>query len=244
MSFAGLAKNDLAKMLSDDDTFASCLLAIAVDSYSTECFDWEPDTIVKELEDDFNIQMPQVNQDKVNALIVALTTDQFYRDPVVFWQTGNVLSGAPANFVMGADPLTVDEAAWAVVEVTLLDMPDGDQSVPEFSEDIGAMVGAILRSEGFIEPPQFLKFAEMPRRPVGLDPASEQAQYARQKELDQDLRDLIAGRIAQLNAQLQKLPLVSGQRRTTATSERDFVGEALSLGRKPVSPSQRVGRRV
>jgi len=248
MGLMGLKRENIVKLLNNDNVFASVILAICVNSFGTECFDWEPDTLIMELEEDFNIQLSQVNRDKLNAILTVITTDQFYKDPVVFWQVGNVLSGTPANFVTGADPLTVDEAAWAAVEAALIDMPDGDLPQPSYSSQVSAMVGAILKSEGFSRPPQFLKFATMPERHQAMDLDSESGQEERMNRLEEDLTEGIREQLDELNLQLRQLPFAERSTPPDATKPRDFLDETLSLARggrqqqpsrQPVSTSNR-----
>lgn len=232
MGLIGLKRENIAKLLQDDDTFASVLLAICIDSFGTECFEWEPDVLITEIEDDFGVHLSQVSRDKLNAILTILTTDQFYKDPVVFWQIGNVLSGTPANFATGADELTSDEAAWAAVEAALIDMPDGDLEQPAYSSQVSLMIGAILSSEGFTSAPKFLKFAILPDRPHAMDMDSEASQLSRTKQLDASLNVELQEKLEELNRQLRLLPFVEQSERPDPTKPRDFLGETISLGRE------------
>ena len=187
MGLIGLDRDKITKILSSTSTYATILLIIAIDSFSTECLEWEPDALVAELEDDYGVKMPQINKDKLNALILALTSDMFYTDPLVFWYSCNVLSGIPVNLQSGSDEPTSEEVAWGSVEVALIDMQDGDNRQPEYSDDVRTMVGVILHNEGFDRAPQFLKFAMMPKRWVAIDPETEAGLQSRHKNLENDL---------------------------------------------------------
>lgn len=227
MGLVGLKKENIIRLLRDDRTFATVLLAICIDSFTTECFEWEADTVVSELRHEYGVELSQVARDKINALLTVLTTDQVYFDPMVFWQVGNVLSGTPANFQTGADPLTVDEAAWVAVEIALTDMADDDHTQPTYSPEVRAMIGAILRQEGFSQPPQFLKWAELPPRTTVLDENSEQAQASRDEDLEADLVEGIRSKLDLLNQQLRQLPFVEQPSTSSATPPRDFLSELL-----------------
>ena len=228
MALAGLQKEEIVQPLLSEDTFATVLLAICIDAFTTECFEWDPDLLIRELEEEYAVELSQVNRDKINAIITVMTTDQFYRDPMVFWQIGNVLSGTPANFQTGADPLTVDEAAWAAVEAALVDRPDGDLKQPGYSPEVIATIGAILKAEGYVSPPQFLKFAKIPERRFAMDLESEQAQARRTETLEADLQETIQTKLGLLNQQLQQLPFVSRNSESDPMKPRDFLAETLS----------------
>lgn len=235
MGLSGLKKEKITDLLGDDNTFATVLLAICIDAFGTECFEWDPDVLILELEEDYNIILLQVLRDKINAGLTILTGEQFYTDPIVFWQIGNVLSGTPANWQSGADPLTVDEAAWAAVEAALLDAPDGNLKQPSYSPEVAAMIGAVLAEEGFVSPPKFLKFAKLPPRPTPMDLESEQAQASRTESLEKSLVEEIQLKLVQLNLQLQKLPFVEQSKQSDSMSPRDFLGELLSSESAPLS---------
>lgn len=233
MATAGLGARRVKELLGSDSTYATVLVAICIDSFGTECFDWDPESLLLELEEDYNVQLSPANRDKINGFLTALTTDQFHTDPFVFWQVGNALSGSPGDFQVGADPLTVDEAAWAVVEISLSDMPDDGQEQPTFSPDVASMVGAVLQEEGFSSPPQFLKFAEIPPRKPAMDPETEQALAARHSRLEEEMVEAVQQRLQELNLQLQQLPLAGQRSQPSPTSPRDFLGELLSAARAP-----------
>lgn len=169
--------------------------------------------LVAELEEDFSVQIPQANRDKVSALILALTTDSFYTDPSVFWQIANVLSGAAANFQSGQDLMTAEEAAWAAVEVTLNDVSDEKEPTPGVSEDVARLVGLVLKQEGFSRAPTFLKWADLPRRgpEVMLDQQTEEAVATRSARLEESLVAEVQDRVRRLNVELQRLPLAGRQ---------------------------------
>src|SRR5690606_21189804 len=108
------------------------LLAIAVDTY----FDpdpkigaghivgsnrWSPETIAMELEDDYNIRIPQLNRDKLFMAISLVTSDDFFCRLRRFIDACNVLSGSELSSAF--DYADAMECAWGMTEALLIQPP-------------------------------------------------------------------------------------------------------------------------
>ena len=193
-------ESDLTHYLVDESTFSTSLLVIAVDRYGLEALSWEPETLIRELEEDFNTQIPQSNRDKLNAIITILTTNSFYSDPLVFWQITKAINGESVSWLNEHDPLTSDECAWAMIEISL-----NEGETQEMGEDIRVMVGELLRTEGFVRPPKFLNWAIMPESSVAGDRAADEAKEKRQENLKEDLEETMRELLTQLDAELSEV---------------------------------------
>ncbi len=112
------------KFFSNPDTFMTSLLAICVDMWTTEFMEWDPETISLEASASFGESVSDVCLDKIQAGITILTTEQFYNDPLVFLQLCNVINGSAASWDALTDEVTVEEAAWSVLEAGMLDVVD------------------------------------------------------------------------------------------------------------------------
>lgn len=166
----------VSERLADPDTLATTLLCVALSAYGDELLGSEeldidpmdPIELWSRLETDFRCQLPLQAENRLNALLLALTTDQFYEDPLVFTAVCNGLyEGQPPDLVGGfieqlAGTLTLPEALWGVFEVALVrddDLPLGppvmrllDHLVGEESEeDIGLPEQVIPYQERFVE---------------------------------------------------------------------------------------------
>jgi len=141
------------QMLEDRETFATVLLAILIDRYGTEMFEWEPETLKLEINDDFNATLPRVNSDKIWALIVAMTTNQFYLSIEIYRATCDALMGRDPDFAMFS-PSDPEELAWGVTEVILNDPPDPKLGNNEFSHEVSRYTGLILSQNGILVPPE------------------------------------------------------------------------------------------
>jgi len=211
-----IRKQQIKQVLEDENTFGTCLLAIFLDNYGTEAFEWEPDTIRMQIKDDFGAKLPLVNHDKLWSLIVALTTNQFYLSQEIFSQTCRALNGDEAEFDTFS-PVDPEDLAWGVAEVVYNDPPDPELGNAEFSHEIARYTGLILSNNGIIEPPKFLAFAEYTSENPVLDletaftDDADMFEAARKKQVDTRayLEGYVQERMKQLWEQLQQLPLLN-----------------------------------
>lgn len=185
-----------------------------LDQFGTEALQWDPATIVMEIEEDFDVDLPQVAIDKLMVAINILTSDAFYNSLPDFITFCNVLSGdtyRPDMF----DPADSAEVAWGMTEGLLIAPPEEDGEGP-FSEEIRAYIGAVLDSEGIINAPDILQIAL--RRANISDAAN---QFSDDPEMFGAIYDVEAGKTAEINqimrekatmlvGQLQALQLTNG----------------------------------
>lgn len=138
-----------AKLLRESGTLGTPLLAIALTAYGPELFGnpeagippLDPIELWARLEEDFRAQLPEALENRMNAIITAVSTDLFYEDPLAFTSIGLAL----ANGNLGTLPdgileeLTLPEAVWAAYEVALNrddDMPMAPPVLRLFDEII------------------------------------------------------------------------------------------------------------
>lgn len=214
----------LTEMWRSPQTFALVLLTVFLDRFGTEALDWDPATITLEIEEEFNVDLPQPALDKLMSAITILTTDNFYRSLPDFIMICNVLSGdtyRPDTF----DPADSAEIAWGLTEGLLIAPPDENEPEP-FSDEIRAYIGAVLDDEGIINAPDILQIAL--RRANVSDAAN---QFSDDPEMFTAIYDVEAGKADEINnivrqkatmliEQLQAVKLVNGST--------EAVAEALS----------------
>lgn len=210
MAVLGASNQALQALLQSEDTYASVLLAVVVDNYGTESFDWEPETLRMELSDDFGATMPKAVEDRLRALITAITTNQFYRSFELFNETCDVLNGSEADFNTFS-PITPEDLAWGVAEVALNDTYSPEFENQDFSEAIKNYAGIILYENGVWQPPSILKFAVMPSghnmEDVATDAILFEASYALKQEKVAALDKYVQDNVAKLYDQMNKAPL-------------------------------------
>jgi hypothetical protein len=193
------------KYLENELTKATVLISILIDNYGNEVLDWEIQTILLELKDDFNVTLPDINRDKIEALRISMRTDQFFNDWLMFNNTCQALAGEKVvsdTF----DPATPEQLAWGIVEIGLL---YGKENIPMFSEDIRKFIGVILTDNGIIKPVDVLKLAIMPTDALldNLDPDVVQAVYSRQDQEAEFILEYIKTNLKMLFDQLNNAPI-------------------------------------
>lgn len=198
----------------DEDTYATTLLVLFLDRYTTEGLEWHPETIRMQIEADIGIELPKHSVDKLMAAIAVTTTNYFYQNLIRFIELSNILAGDdfdPSVF----DPADSAEMAWAVTEVLLLSPPEENEW---FNEEIRDYVSEMLMSEGFIKLPKVLKnvASEGFEEKVDLggfedDPEMFQAIYQGQEAKSTEIDALVQENMNELIAQLEALPLRNGQ---------------------------------
>ena len=204
----------LTELWKSPQTFSIVLLTVFLDRFGLEALDWDPATISMEIEEEFGVDLPQCVLDKLMVEINILTTDRFYRSLPDFITFCNVLSGdtyRPDMF----DPADSVEVAWGITEGLLISPPEDDQPEP-FSDEIRAYIGAVVDSEGIVNPPDILKIA-LRRANVSNavndfsdDPEMFNAIYTVEAGKTDDINAEITARASLLAEQLSALELVNG----------------------------------
>jgi hypothetical protein len=220
------------------------LVALMDDLGSVEFFDWEPESLRMEIQDRYDAKLPPENMDKLQALIMALTTNQFYVSLEAFINICNALAGEGSDFE-SFDPADVDEMAWAVAEVLLLDPPEDGDATSLFSQEVRHYIAEKAKDEGFIRLPRPLNklagdllssdVGEMaPETDAALAAASIQTQDADIKGIE----DYIQKRVAAMMETISNMRLANGDveswskysKRTPTWGERqkkDILGDIL-----------------
>lgn len=139
------------------ETFASVLLTLFLDKFGVEALDWDPATITLEIEDEFDVELPQLALDKLLVAIQILTTDKFFKSLPDFVTFCNVLGGDTYRPDMW-DPADAEEVAWGITEALLISPPEDDDKEP-FTDEVRGYIGAVLDSEGIINAPDILRIA-------------------------------------------------------------------------------------
>ena len=139
------------------ETFGSVLLTLFLDRFGMEGLEWDPATIALEIEEEFNVKLSQGSLDKLIVCIQILTTDRFFKNLPDFISFCNVLGDDTYRPDMW-DPADAEEIAWGITEALMIEPPDDNDPDP-FTNEIRGYIGAVLDSEGIINPPDILRIA-------------------------------------------------------------------------------------
>lgn len=206
--------NPATEAWKNKDTFASVLLTLFLDRFGTEALDWDPTTMLLEIEEEFNVDLSQLALDKLLTAVQILTTDRFYKSLPDFIAFCNVLSGDTYRPDMW-DPADAEEVSWGLTEALMIYPPDDDEPEP-FTEEIRAYIGAVLDREGLINPPDILRIALREARvspsieDFSDDPQMFNAIYDLEEGKRADIEQTIRERTTLLAAQLAALQLDNG----------------------------------
>jgi len=130
--------------LESSETLATVIHAIIHKQYGDEVYVWDPLTVSLEVRDDFKAEMDTVSMDRWSAIQIIMSSDAFFKRLDAFMGICNTLSsGAP--FFQVFDPVTVEESAWAITEVSL------NRELLPFSYPIKHYLEMILKKDGYNE---------------------------------------------------------------------------------------------
>lgn len=133
---------DVKQALESPETTATVINAIILSKYGEEAYEWDPLTVYLEVKDDFKAEMHPAVLDRWSAMQVIMTTGSFFNRLDAFLTICNTLSdGVP--FFQIFDPVTVEEAAWGIVEVAL------NRELLPLSYSIKNYINIILNNDGY-----------------------------------------------------------------------------------------------
>lgn len=118
-----------ADILGDPESCATVLHLILLAAYGDDLYGnpeagidpMEPIEYWLRVKEDFRVTVPESNENKINALVLAISTDAFYEDPLAFISICSALhSGDLGDLVDGVmEDLTIPEMLWGIYEVEL-----------------------------------------------------------------------------------------------------------------------------
>ena len=176
--------------------------------------DWDPSTIALEVEEEFDVDLPQLSLDKLMVAIQILTSDRFFKSLPDFVAFCNVLGGDTYRPDMW-DPADAEEVAWGITEALLISPPDDHDPEP-FTDEIRSYIGAVLDSEGIINAPDILRIALRAARvnpnisDFSDDPTMFNAVYDLEAGKTEDINQTIRLKTDLLVKQLTALELQNG----------------------------------
>jgi hypothetical protein len=131
-----------AELLDNSQTLATVAHAILRRKYGEQAYDWDLVTIMMEVRDDYSTAMASAVTNRWAAIQTIMTTDAFFKRLDAFMAICNTLTTGDPYFTL-FDPVTVEEAAWAISEVSL------NREMLPFSYPIKQYLRQILRMDGY-----------------------------------------------------------------------------------------------
>jgi hypothetical protein len=202
----GVEKQKVKQMLEHPATFATVLHAIGLKYFDVEYYQWDPETIAMEFEEEFGAKLPPENINKILAIAYLQLTDLFYRD----WATFHAITGALNNDdrpLQNTDIAIPAEIAWAVTEAHLNDPGYKPPSTP-----VRKYVGHVLSEAGISEPPPLLSWAIMPEVYRGsMYPGDLNQEQQVSQERTAQIKDYLQSQSLLLFQQISQLPWMTDE---------------------------------
>lgn len=214
----------LKQYLIGKDTFATTLLCIFIDTYrmtadlnnpEDDPLQWNAQTILQELQEDFGVTIPKTNFDRLMTAIYVLTNDSFFHSLPDFIEICGVLSGGTGTDGQ-FEPVDTVEIAWALTEALLLSPSDQNDLNP-FSAEIVGYIKHMCDEEGLITLPDILQIAGKDEEATNKvnyefsdDPEMFSSIWETEKSKTDDINNTIKARLSGLIQQLQDLPMQFG----------------------------------
>lgn len=216
-------KTVLRAMLLAEETYTTPIMLMLVDRYGSEALSWAPETIRRELEEDFQLKLPKYTLDKIMSGISLITTNYFYKDVTKFVEICNILAGdefQPDEF----EPADTGEILFGITEALLLWPPNDDKEDTEFSAEIQEYIRQVMQEEGIYKPFDVLRFAIQDDTASKIDadyaddPEMYQAIFEMQQSKENELKTMLYENIEALTKQVELLPLKSGDTKKVVES--------------------------
>lgn len=146
-------KKATKELLKDRSTYATVLLAIAL-AYLPEgeddMADIDTEVLFTDLEEEFECDIPEENENKLNAAITALNTDLFYRSFNVTKAISLAFHDGDIGDIANGNEDEEVEACyllWATLEVGLINGSSFIESIGEFSQSVVNKINEVLDDE-------------------------------------------------------------------------------------------------
>jgi hypothetical protein len=189
------------------ETYATVLLGIVFKVYGSEAIEWDPATLESQLNEDFQVEIPDDVYDQLMAIINVMATDTVYFSVPVFDHTVSYLCRAGTHDVDAPSP---HELAWACFEISINDPDpyDTGSDKPAFGDDIQKYCGVVLGDAGIRSKPMSLSFAQLPQwmpKDLSEDPTMSNAAQGSEQEGAADVDRFVEHHLGQMLEHLKEL---------------------------------------
>lgn len=176
---------------------AIVLLTIALGRFGADCLLWEPELLRNELETDYGVTISDLQSDKLQAAIIALTTDMTEQDWKVFETSFHLFCGLHEDFTI-VTPLEAEYLVMGLAEFELIKL--GDEDGINYSDEVAAYAGRVFHEYGLANAPDVASWAIMPECHADKIDDSEKREALR--ELYMARREYLVGLMERVRATL------------------------------------------
>jgi len=202
------------QILNNPTLFVTSVITMLIDTYGTDCLNWETETFEIELTNS-GVLVNNMLMDKIMTGVIILTTNEVHRSVTAFNNIIQVLNfneAIPRTFI---EP-SLDDILWGCLEIRMLEGVE-DYEKQGFDDNIKSMILTVLKEHGITDPPSILDFIDFDIKFIKrLDEALSNLKnndYAeRQSQLKNTLNDDLKNKANSLMSQIRLLPLQNRQK--------------------------------
>jgi len=188
--------------LEDPYAFATVLNKICLDLFTSEYYNWEPETVEDELKKITEF-IADINLDKIQAVSTLVSTEQFYNYYEPFEAICNCFNSEEPRFEV-ATPLYSVNLCWGLMEASLNDSEEFNKPDP-FSPEVKAYIQQIFKKDGLSKVPQFV-LDKFPLKGIEYEiPDLDAVQIRYQKEFEVELYEIMRTRVDRIKNSLSLL---------------------------------------
>lgn len=146
----------------DEDAPSFALLGVTLKKYGMEALEYDPELLRNQIEKDYDIELTQMQMDKLQAAMAVMVTDSFYDDWRVFEATCHLFHDEPIDTEI-VNPLDAEDIAVGIAEAALIKSSIGDSDLV-FDDEVRAYAGRIFFDYGLCKAPKIFPGAIMPAK--------------------------------------------------------------------------------
>ena len=140
----------------DQGAPASALLAVTLRTFGTECLDWDPEVVRKEINSEFDMELSDLQSDKLQAAMSVLDSDNFETHWDAFVYCCQLFNNIPVSFAI-FDEFEAEELIVGSCEALII----RNESI-KYSGEVRAGAGFVFHEYGFSKAPKLFPNAIMP----------------------------------------------------------------------------------
>lgn len=143
-------------VLKDPNAPAAALLLVVIQKYGMGCFDTIPQLLAEQIQSDFDVKLPELQLDKIQAAMVLVTTDWVEDQWEAFSTCIHLFSGISDSF----EDFSTPEPEY--IAKALADIYDLKGEESGFSDEVLGYCGFIFHEHGLCKAPSIMPDAIMP----------------------------------------------------------------------------------
>lgn len=156
-------------VLEDQEAPALAVLGVCLRHFGSDFLGWDTDTVTLEIKDDFNVDLSDLQHDKLMGATIVLCSDAYEQDWQTFETVSHLFNNQYDDFFTDNE-LEWDELIQGLVQVYLI-----KHEPLEFSDEVKAYAGNVFAKFGMSKAPDLFPNAIMPQGLVDCDDSEKNA---------------------------------------------------------------------